>query len=158
MNRWTQSIPKQVAEPAGLVQPVRLNMTDDYKMEFKKAFEEAFDVILTRMSVQSLDTSNQMTLTPTGIVNVVVSPTSYTINLTCHHVSMPPEGWGRLQWFDLRDCGHALHFISDRQEHPAMLELMYRTIDLEKFVVDLKETKFRRFSQEFHKQLDDILD
>lgn len=129
-------------------------MTDDDKL--KQDFEKSFDVIVSLITV-SPDIGMQTNVSMNGNVNYADITSYHLIKVTCCFVSQPTMT--EYEWFDMRDCGHALHFIKKvHNTHTNTLELTYHSYDYSNFAKDVKDARFRRYSKQFHKQLEDILD
>ena len=126
----------------------------------QESFQKSFDVLVTHIEVRQTSWSDpRFALVGRNSLSSIEQPSFYDIDIVCCFATVPPEYTNSLIWFDMRDVGHALHFVrTNSSQHANMMELRYRTSDYDKFIKDVADARYRRFSRHFHKQLEDILD
>lgn len=127
-------------------------MTD----KLQEYFENAFDFKV----IQVITGTGHSYTVPNSSVRSFEGGPYFEVTIKGIFIVGIPEGYNHLTWFDMRDCGHALHFIRHNTDTfgTVVFELLYRTDDLTKFAADVKDARYRRFSKHFHEQLEDILD
>jgi hypothetical protein len=128
--------------------PAGLNMPST---EFAKDFLSAFDA-----QVITCDMSGHQS------VSSYYVPSLYTISIQCQMISLPLDKVLR-DHFELSEPGHSnlvkMNYVTiDDGVVRYLVELTYKSLDVEKFLSAVKNISYKRFSDKFNEQLDSCLD
>lgn len=132
-------------------------------VEFAKNFLTAFDVHVMHYNF-SIDTGMQSFVGPTGVGMSYNGPAVTTLHISCRATKLPIDK-SLLEHFSMGSkCEHALVEVKTSSRCDDMglvihtVDLTYKTVNFGQFIHDLKNVAYNRYSDKFHKQLDDILD